>query len=75
MDTKEYTKVLYDEDVMFLTKPYHDCYEDSEKNNYEHSHLAIDGLVSLIEFMREQFKQLTFDFHSCFYYDSNDKVQ
>ena len=25
--------------------------------------------------MREQFKQLTFDFHSCFYYDSDDKVK
>ena len=47
------TRVLYDEDVMFLTKPYHDCYSDSVENNYGSSYLAIDGLVSLIEFMRE----------------------
>ena len=26
------TGILYDEDVMFLTKPYHDCYEDSDEN-------------------------------------------
>ena len=28
-DGVEFRGVLYDEDVMFLTKPYHDCYSDS----------------------------------------------
>ena len=37
--------------------------------------MAIDGLVSLLELMREQFSKLSFDFHSCFYYDSKDTVK
>ena len=72
---QDITGILYDEDVMFLTKPYHDCYNDSDENQFSNKSLAIDGIIGLLNFFREQCNNLTFDFHSCFYYEPCNLVQ
>ena len=61
--------IVYDEDVMYFTQKYHECYSDSIEI-FENASLITKDVIRLMQFLRDEFKKLAFDFHACFYYEA-----
>lgn len=60
---------IYDEDVMYLTKEYLECYKDT-KEDFSHADLVVSDLIKFLRFFRIQLSRISFDFPACFYFDS-----
>jgi hypothetical protein len=65
---------IFEEDIMYLTKEYHDVYRTDSHETCTLSPILVEDLTEMIQFLRCEFKDLNFDFHACFYYDSSQKV-
>ena len=66
-------RFVFDEDLQYLTKEYYEVYSDSDTLLAMAPTIAKDVLALIAE-LREGLRALPFDFHSCFYYDT-DKGQ
>ena len=65
---------IFEEDIMYLTKEYHDVYKTDSHETCTLSPILVEDLTEMMLFLRGQFKDLNFDFHACFYYDAAKKV-
>ena len=63
---------VYQDDIMYLPKRYHDIYQESREEEFKHGQIVADDLVRMLNFMRKNFSKLSFDFMSCFYFDKEN---
>ena len=73
-------RFVFDEDLQYLTKDYYvsfqlifivliqEVYNDTVEN-LTMKDTIIAHILDFINVLRDDFRQLPFDFHSCFYYD------
>ena len=84
MKDDETFRFVFDEDLQYLTKDYYvnksiqnltlqEVYNDTA-DNLTMKDTIIAHLLDFIIELREDFKQLPFDFHSCFYFNPETKL-